>query len=145
MGSSRKRFPSLTLASSLSSPPTSPTSTPNDSMLPESKATLLESILALPIRASQRWKERRLRCWKTRKAHERRHQSSLSLPTVNVVGMPAKRQAVTNAANTLYATKRLIGRRFGDAEVKKDMKTSSYKIVKASNGDAWADAQGKMY
>merc|ERR1711962_1876658 len=60
------------------------------------------------------------------------------------VGMPAKRQAVTNAANTLYATKRLIGRRFGDAEVKKDMKTS-YKIVKASNGDAWVEAQGKMY
>ena len=48
-------------------------------------------------------------------------------------------------ANTLYATKRLIGRRFGDAEVKKDMKTSSYKIVKASNGDAWVEAQGKMY
>merc|ERR1712002_167837 len=62
-----------------------------------------------------------------------------------LVGMPAKRQAVTNAANTLYATKRLIGRRFGDAEVKKDMKTSSYKIVKASKGDAWVEAQGKMY
>jgi len=62
-----------------------------------------------------------------------------------LVGMPAKRQAVTNAANTLYATKRLIGRRFGDAEVKKDMKTSSFKIVKASNGDAWVEADGKMY
>merc|ERR1719210_1379822 len=62
-----------------------------------------------------------------------------------LVGMPAKRQAVTNASNTLYATKRLIGRRFGDAEVKKDMKTSSYKIVKASNGDAWVEAQGKLY
>jgi len=62
-----------------------------------------------------------------------------------LVGMPAKRQAVTNAANTLYATKRLIGRRFGDAEVKKDMKTSSFKIVKASNGDAWVEANGKMY
>jgi len=62
-----------------------------------------------------------------------------------LVGMPAKRQAVTNAANTLYATKRLIGRRFGDAEVKKDMKTSSYKIVKASNGDAWVEADSKMY
>jgi len=62
-----------------------------------------------------------------------------------LVGMPAKRQSVTNAANTLYATKRLIGRRFGDAEVKKDMTTSSYKIVKASNGDAWVEAQGKMY
>jgi len=62
-----------------------------------------------------------------------------------LVGMPAKRQAVTNAANTLYATKRLIGRRFGDAEVKKDMQTSSFKIVKASNGDAWVEADGKMY
>jgi molecular chaperone DnaK len=62
-----------------------------------------------------------------------------------LVGMPAKRQAVTNAANTLYATKRLIGRRFGDAEVKKDMKTSSFKIIKASNGDAWVEAHGKMY
>merc|ERR1719447_1702368 len=63
-----------------------------------------------------------------------------------LVGMPAKRQAVTNAANTLYATKRLIGRRFGDAEVKKDMKTSSFKIVKASNGDAWVkSSDGKVY
>lgn len=62
-----------------------------------------------------------------------------------LVGMPAKRQAVTNAANTLSATKRLIGRKFTDEEVKKDMKTSSYKIVKASSGDAWVEAQGKMY
>lgn len=60
-------------------------------------------------------------------------------------GMPAKRQAVTNAQNTLSATKRLIGRKFEDAEVQKDMKTVSYKIVKASNGDAWVEAQGKMY
>ncbi|KAL0269194.1 UNVERIFIED_CONTAM: hypothetical protein PYX00_007005 [Menopon gallinae] len=63
-----------------------------------------------------------------------------------LVGMPAKRQAVTNSANTFYATKRLIGRRFDDAEVKKDMKTLSYKIVKATNGDAWIQGQdGKMY
>lgn len=63
-----------------------------------------------------------------------------------LVGMPAKRQAVTNSANTFYATKRLIGRRFDDAEVKKDMKTVSYKIVKASNGDAWVQGtDGKMY
>ncbi|KAG8193910.1 hypothetical protein JTE90_011465 [Oedothorax gibbosus] len=47
-----------------------------------------------------------------------------------LVGMPAKRQAVTNAANTLSATKRLIGRKFEDAEVQKDMKTASFKIVK---------------
>lgn len=63
-----------------------------------------------------------------------------------LVGMPAKRQAVTNSANTFYATKRLIGRKFDDAEVKKDMKTLSYKIVKASNGDAWISASdGKVY
>ncbi|KAJ8668152.1 hypothetical protein QAD02_009815 [Eretmocerus hayati] len=63
-----------------------------------------------------------------------------------LVGMPAKRQAVTNSANTFYATKRLIGRKFEDEEVKKDMKMVSYKIVKASNGDAWVQgSDGKMY
>ncbi|XP_066147215.1 heat shock 70 kDa protein cognate 5 [Euwallacea fornicatus] len=63
-----------------------------------------------------------------------------------LVGMPAKRQAVTNSANTFYATKRLIGRRFDDAEVKKDMNNVSYKIVKASNGDAWVQSSdSKMY
>nr|CAI5861287.1 unnamed protein product [Callosobruchus analis] len=61
-----------------------------------------------------------------------------------LVGMPAKRQAVTNSANTFYATKRLIGRRFEDEEVKKDI--VSYKIVKASNGDAWVQSSdGTMY
>ncbi|GFS27144.1 heat shock 70 kDa protein cognate [Elysia marginata] len=62
-----------------------------------------------------------------------------------LVGMPAKRQAVTNAENTLHATKRLIGRRFDDPEVQKDIKTVPYKITKSSNGDAWVEAQGKMY
>ncbi|VDL66469.1 unnamed protein product, partial [Nippostrongylus brasiliensis] len=62
-----------------------------------------------------------------------------------LVGAPAKRQAVTNPQNTLYATKRLIGRRFEDAEVQKDVKIVPFKIVKASNGDAWVEAQGKMY
>ncbi|XP_065347660.1 heat shock 70 kDa protein cognate 5 [Cloeon dipterum] len=63
-----------------------------------------------------------------------------------LVGAPAKRQAVTNPGNTFYATKRLIGRRFEDAEVKKDMNTVSYKIVKASNGDAWVEGtDGKRY
>ncbi|XP_076336513.1 heat shock protein 70 cognate 5 [Tachypleus tridentatus] len=62
-----------------------------------------------------------------------------------IVGMPAKRQAVTNAANTFSATKRLIGRRYDDSEVQKDMKTVSFKIVRASNGDAWVEAHGKMY
>ncbi|KAK6043229.1 chaperone protein DnaK [Cooperia oncophora] len=62
-----------------------------------------------------------------------------------LVGAPAKRQAVTNSQNTLYATKRLIGRRFEDPEVQKDVKIVPFKIVKASNGDAWVEAQGKMY
>ena len=63
-----------------------------------------------------------------------------------LVGMPAKRQAVTNSANTFYATKRLIGRKFSDEEVKKDMQTVSFKIVKASNGDAWVSgSDGKVY
>lgn len=63
-----------------------------------------------------------------------------------LVGMPAKRQAVTNSANTFYATKRLIGRRFDDAEIKKDLKNLSYKVTKASNGDAWVQSSdGKVY
>ena len=61
------------------------------------------------------------------------------------MGQPAKRQAVTNPQNTLTATKRLIGRRFDDPETQKDIKTASFKIVKAKNGDAWVEAQGKQY
>src|SRR6204780_2314320 len=60
-----------------------------------------------------------------------------------LVGQSAKRQAVTNPANTIAAVKRLIGRKFTDEVVKKDMGMVSYKIVKADNGDAWVDAQGK--
>src|SRR5246127_4653028 len=60
-----------------------------------------------------------------------------------VVGQSAKRQAVTNPQNTLAAVKRLIGRKFGDDVVKKDMGMVTYKIVKADNGDAWVDVQGK--
>ena len=81
-----------------------------------------------------------------------------------LVGATAKRQAVTNSHNTLYATKRLIGRKFTDDEVQKDMydkyydyclkkvqprqnfrKMVPFKIVKAPNGDAWVEAQGKQY
>lgn len=62
-----------------------------------------------------------------------------------LVGTPAKRQAVTNPTNTLYATKRYIGRRFDDKEIKKDAESVSFKIVKASNGDAWFEANGQMY
>ncbi len=54
-----------------------------------------------------------------------------------LVGAPAKRQAVTNPEKTLYAIKRLIGRRFDDDVVKKDMDMVPYEIIKADNGDAW--------
>jgi len=60
-----------------------------------------------------------------------------------LVGQSAKRQAVTNPKNTLFAIKRLIGRRFGDDVVKRDMEMVPYKIVKADNGDAWVEANGK--
>ena len=60
-----------------------------------------------------------------------------------LVGQSAKRQAVTNPQNTLASVKRLIGRKFADDVVKKDMSMVSYKIVKADNGDAWVDVQGK--
>lgn len=62
-----------------------------------------------------------------------------------LVGVPAKRQAVTNPENTLFATKRLIGRRFEDKETKKDAEQLPYKIVRANNGDAWVEASGKKY
>ena len=54
-----------------------------------------------------------------------------------------KKKAITNPENTLFATKRLIGRKFEDSNVQKDIKNLPYKIVRASNGDAWVAAQGK--
>ena len=60
-----------------------------------------------------------------------------------LVGAPAKRQAVTNPKNTLYAIKRLIGRKFEEKEVQKDIALMPYKIVKADNGDAWVEVRGK--
>src|SRR5580693_4211445 len=62
-----------------------------------------------------------------------------------LVGQSAKRQAVTNPSNTIFAVKRLIGRRFDDPMVQKDIKLMPYKIVKAPNGDAWVEAGGKAY
>src|SRR5688572_9595629 len=60
-----------------------------------------------------------------------------------LVGAPAKRQAVTNAKNTIYAVKRLIGRKFDEKETQKDIKLMPYKIVRADNGDAWVEVRGK--
>jgi molecular chaperone DnaK len=62
-----------------------------------------------------------------------------------LVGLPAKRQAVTNPMNTLFAIKRLIGRRYDDPMVEKDKKLVPYKIIKGPNGDAWVEAQGKQF
>ncbi len=62
-----------------------------------------------------------------------------------LVGQPAKRQAVTNPENTIFAVKRLIGRRYDDPTVEKDKKLVPYKIVKASNGDAWVEADKQSY
>ena len=62
-----------------------------------------------------------------------------------LVGLPAKRQAVTNPENTLFAIKRLIGRRYDDPMVEKDKGLVPYKIVRADNGDAWVESHGKKY
>jgi molecular chaperone DnaK len=62
-----------------------------------------------------------------------------------LVGQPAKRQAVTNPEKTIFAVKRLVGRRYDDPIIEKDKKLVPYKIMKASNGDAWVEADGKSY
>ena len=62
-----------------------------------------------------------------------------------LVGQPAKRQAVTNPTNTVFAVKRLIGRRVGDAEVEKDRKLVPYAIIDGGNGDAWVEVKGEKY
>jgi molecular chaperone DnaK len=62
-----------------------------------------------------------------------------------LVGLPAKRQAVTNPTNTFFAIKRLIGRRYDDPEVQKDLKLVPFNIVKGTNGDAWVESHGKQY
>ncbi len=62
-----------------------------------------------------------------------------------LIGQPAKRQAVTNPENTIFAVKRLIGRNFNDATVKKDLETAPFKIINSEKGDAWIEAKGKKY
>ena len=62
-----------------------------------------------------------------------------------LVGQPAKRQAVTNPEKTIFAVKRLIGRRYDDPMVEKDKKLVPYEIVKGDNGDAWVESRGKKY
>ncbi len=62
-----------------------------------------------------------------------------------LVGQPAKRQAVTNPEDTIFAVKRLIGRNFSDASVKKDIETAPFKIINSDKGDAWIEAKGQKY
>jgi len=71
--------------------------------------------------------------------------SVVSFGDETLIGVSAKRQAVTNPENTIYAVKRLIGRTFDGASVQKDIQTTPYKIIKADNGDAWVEAKGKKY
>ena len=71
--------------------------------------------------------------------------SVVSFGDERLVGIPAKRQAVTNPTNTIFATKRLIGRKFDGDSVQKDIQTSPFKIVKGDNGDAWVEARGDKY
>ena len=71
--------------------------------------------------------------------------SVVSFGDETLIGMPAKRIAVTNPENTIYAVKRLIGRKFDGDSVQKDIQTTPYKIIKADNGDAWIESKGKKY
>ena len=71
--------------------------------------------------------------------------SVVSFGDERLVGTPAKRQAVTNPTNTVFASKRLIGRKFDGDSVQKDIQTSPFKIIKAENGDAWIEANNEKY
>ncbi|CAJ0582505.1 unnamed protein product, partial [Mesorhabditis spiculigera] len=108
--------------------------------------TLFSSSVKRGLFTTQRFKANKQRLLKTQKETERPPSVvAFTKDNERLVGAPAKRQAVTNSQNTLYATKRLIGRRFDDPEVQKDLKVVPYKITKASNGDAWLEAQKKLY
>ena len=65
--------------------------------------------------------------------------------TEKLIGQPAKRQAVTNPENTIFAVKRLIGRNFDDQTVKKDVESAPFKIINSDKGDAWIEAKGQKY
>ena len=69
----------------------------------------------------------------------------LQMKDEKLIGQPAKRQAVTNPENTIFAVKRLIGRNFNDPTVKKDVETAPFKIVNSDKGDAWIEAKGQKY
>ena len=62
-----------------------------------------------------------------------------------LIGQPAKRQAVTNPENTIFAVKRLIGRNFDDPTVKKDIESTPFKIINSEKGDAWIESKGEKY
>jgi hypothetical protein len=101
------------------------------------------STWAPPTPACPSWKTASRRSSRTPRARAPRRRSSPTEDGEVLVGAPAKRQAVTNPKNTLYAVKRLIGRRFEEKEVQKDIDLMPYKIVKADNGDAWVEVRGK--
>ncbi|PIK33755.1 mortalin [Apostichopus japonicus] len=110
------------------------------------KVQSLASTWGRPTPVSQSWKGKQPKYWKTPKVARTTPSVVAFTPDgERIVGMPAKRQAVTNAKNTLYATKRLIGRRFDDPETQKDIKSVAFDIIKANNGDAWLKAQEKTY
>ena len=95
---------------------------------------------------SPSWKAASPRSSKIRKARARPRRSvAFTKDGERLIGQPAKRQAVTNPDNTIFAVKRLIGRRFDDPITKKDTELVPYKIVKGANGDAWVQAGGKDY